>query len=114
MKYIFEFDSDLTDLIILSSPDSSLPVGTTVGPLSDQYKFGDASYKFQKTKLKWDEAQRMCKQLDYTLTSILEAYTASFLRVQLDRFKEPFWIGLYSNNKVSMKCCEYTQKLLQK
>ncbi|XP_077347035.1 macrophage mannose receptor 1-like [Lithobates pipiens] len=85
--------------ICQKSEDSTLPVRTTVAPLSDQYKFGDASYKLQKTKMKWDEAQRMCKQLDYTLTSILESYTASFLRVQLDSFKEPFWIGLYSNNK---------------
>ncbi|KAM5158317.1 macrophage mannose receptor 1-like [Mantella aurantiaca] len=81
------------------SEDPALPVVTTITPSSDQYKFGDVSYKFQKTKMNWDEAREKCKQSDYELASILESYAASFLRVQLDKFKEPFWIGLYSDNK---------------
>ncbi|KAM5158316.1 macrophage mannose receptor 1-like [Mantella aurantiaca] len=85
--------------ICQKSEDPALPVVTTVTPASDQYKFGDVSYKFQKTKTNWDDARENCKQSDYELASILEPYAASFLRVQLDKFKEPFWIGLYSDNK---------------
>ncbi|CAI9595024.1 unnamed protein product, partial [Staurois parvus] len=58
--------------ICQKSEDPDLPVVTTVTPPSDQYMFADASYKFQRTKMKWDEAQGMCKQSDYDLASILE------------------------------------------
>ncbi|KAM5158318.1 macrophage mannose receptor 1-like [Mantella aurantiaca] len=85
--------------ICQKSEDPALPFVTTVTPFSEQYKFGDASYKVQKTKMKWDDAREKCKQSDYELASIIEPYAASFLRVQLDKFKEPFWIGLYSDNK---------------
>lgn len=85
--------------ICQKSEDPALPVGTTVFPPPEHYQFGNASYKFQKTKKTWHEAQQMCKELDYELASILDPYSASFIRVQLHKFKEPFWIGLYSNNK---------------
>lgn len=75
---------------------------TTATPASDQYEFGEAKYKFQNKKMTWDKAQQMCKESDYELASIVEPYVASFIRVQMDKFKEPFWIGLYSNNKVGI------------
>ncbi|KAM9308126.1 macrophage mannose receptor 1 [Gastrophryne carolinensis] len=83
--------------ICQKSKDPSLPAKPTTAPPSDLYKYGDASYKFMKTKMSWDEARRMCKNADSELTSILDGYTTAFLMVQLAKFQEPFWIGLNSN-----------------
>ncbi|CAI9582017.1 unnamed protein product, partial [Staurois parvus] len=93
-----EEDCDQDKGYICQKPkDPTLHFVPTVAAAPRQLEFGDATYTFQKTKMKWDEARRMCKNSDSELVSILEEYTASFLRVQLNKFKEPFWIGLNSN-----------------
>ncbi|XP_073485831.1 macrophage mannose receptor 1-like [Aquarana catesbeiana] len=93
-----EEDCDLDKgYICQKSKDPKLPFVPTVATAHNQLEFGDAIYTFQKMKMKWDEARRMCKSSDSELVSILDEYTASFLRVQLNKFKEPFWIGLNSN-----------------
>ncbi|XP_077347036.1 macrophage mannose receptor 1 [Lithobates pipiens] len=93
-----EEDCDLDKgYICQKSKDPKLPFVPTVAAAHNQHEFGDAIYTFQKMKMKWDEARRICKNSDSELVSILDEYTASFLKVQLNTFKEPFWIGLNSN-----------------
>ncbi|XP_063777611.1 macrophage mannose receptor 1-like [Pseudophryne corroboree] len=83
--------------ICQKSKDPTLqPVPTTVPP-SNIYQHGDSSYTIVKTKMKWDEARRWCKDSGSELISILDEYTTSFLKVHLNKDKEPFWIGLNSN-----------------
>ncbi|XP_072010311.1 macrophage mannose receptor 1 isoform X2 [Engystomops pustulosus] len=85
--------------ICQKSPDPSIPVAPTKPSTTNQYKYKDASYKFVKTKMKWDEARRVCKSSDSELVSILDEYTTSYLKLHLAEHKEPFWIGLTSTNK---------------
>ncbi|XP_068091673.1 macrophage mannose receptor 1-like isoform X1 [Hyperolius riggenbachi] len=80
--------------------DPIIPVVPTTPPASILYMFGDAGYKFVVTKMTWEEAQRMCKSSDSELASILDEHTSFFIRVQLDKYKEPFWIGLNSEQIV--------------
>ncbi|KAM3929231.1 macrophage mannose receptor 1-like [Leptodactylus fuscus] len=77
--------------------DPGLPVNPT-SP-SDYYKYGDATYKFVTTKRTWDEARQECLKGNSQLASILDEYTTSFLKLHLAKYKEPFWIGLYSRNE---------------
>ncbi|XP_066441113.1 macrophage mannose receptor 1-like [Eleutherodactylus coqui] len=79
--------------------DSSLPVLPTTPPARNYYKYGDASYKFDKTKGSWDDARQACRTDNAQLVSILDEFTASFLKLHLVKHKEPFWIGLYSGNE---------------
>ncbi|XP_069815822.1 macrophage mannose receptor 1-like [Dendropsophus ebraccatus] len=79
--------------------DPSLPVIPTTPAASDYYNYGDASYKFDKTKRSWDEARQECRKDNAQLASILDEYTTSFLKLQLVKHKEPFWIGLHSGNE---------------
>ncbi|KAG9476571.1 hypothetical protein GDO78_003227 [Eleutherodactylus coqui] len=87
--------------ICQKSQDPNKPAVPTTAPASKQYKYGDASYKFVETKMKWDEARRKCKSSDSELASILNEYTISFLKLHIAKHKEPFWIGLTSSNKTS-------------
>ncbi|XP_069815127.1 macrophage mannose receptor 1-like isoform X2 [Dendropsophus ebraccatus] len=79
--------------------DPSFPVIPTTPPLRDYYNYGDASYKFDKTKRSWDEARQECRKDNAQLASILDEYTTSFLKLHLVKHKEPFWIGLHSSNE---------------
>ncbi|XP_075068019.1 macrophage mannose receptor 1 [Mixophyes fleayi] len=79
------------------SKDPTLPPAPTTVPPVNFYHYGDSSYKIVKTKMKWDEARRLCKSSDSELASILDEYTTSFLKIHLLKLKEPFWIGLNSN-----------------
>ncbi|KAM3929236.1 macrophage mannose receptor 1-like [Leptodactylus fuscus] len=77
--------------------DPGLPVIPT-SP-SDHYTYGDAIYKFDTTKRTWDKARQECLKDNSQLASILDEYTASFLKLHLAKHKEPFWIGLYSREE---------------
>ncbi|XP_053569949.1 macrophage mannose receptor 1 isoform X2 [Bombina bombina] len=77
--------------------DPALPVVPTSLPSSNFIKYGNASYKIVKSKMKWDEARRQCKAEDSELVSIVDEYTLSFIRLSTHMYKEPFWIGLNSN-----------------
>ncbi|XP_069815124.1 macrophage mannose receptor 1-like [Dendropsophus ebraccatus] len=79
--------------------DPSFPVFPTTPPLRDYYNYGDASYKFDKTKRSWDEARHECLKDNAQLASILDEYTTSFLNLHLVKHMEPFWIGLHSSNE---------------
>ncbi|XP_056375176.1 macrophage mannose receptor 1-like [Hyla sarda] len=87
--------------ICQKAQDPEIPAVPTAPSQSNQYKYGDASYKFVKNKMKWDEARRVCKNSDSELVSILNEYTTSFLKLHLAKHEEPFWIGLTSSNKSS-------------
>ncbi|XP_073533568.1 macrophage mannose receptor 1-like [Phyllobates terribilis] len=87
--------------ICQKSKDPNTRANPTTASASNQYKYGDASYSFVKSKMKWDEARRVCKSTDSELTSVLDEYTTSFLKLHLAKHKEPFWIGLSSTNKTT-------------
>ncbi|XP_056375159.1 signal transducing adapter molecule 1 isoform X2 [Hyla sarda] len=79
--------------------DPRLPVIPTTPSASNYYTYGDARYKFDKTKRSWDEARQECRKDNSQLASILDEYTTSFLKLHLVKHEEPFWIGLYSSNE---------------
>ncbi|XP_040290431.1 macrophage mannose receptor 1-like [Bufo bufo] len=81
--------------------DQDRPAAPTTASTSNQFKYREASYKFIKTKMKWDEARRVCKNSDAELVSILDEYTTSFLKLHIAKHKGPFWIGLTSSNKTN-------------
>ncbi|KAM3929565.1 macrophage mannose receptor 1-like [Leptodactylus fuscus] len=87
--------------ICQKSRDPNYKEVPTPASSSNLYKYGDASYRFVTTKMKWDEARRVCKSSDSDLASILDEYATSFLKLQLAKYKEPFWIGMASTNKTS-------------
>uniref|UniRef100_A0A8C5R2H0 Macrophage mannose receptor 1 n=1 Tax=Leptobrachium leishanense TaxID=445787 RepID=A0A8C5R2H0_9ANUR len=75
----------------------ALPLGPTTVPSTNLVKFGNSSFKIITTKIKWDEARRVCKAADAELVSILDEYDSSFLKAHIHKYNEPFWIGLNSN-----------------
>ncbi|XP_056375179.1 macrophage mannose receptor 1-like isoform X2 [Hyla sarda] len=79
--------------------DPSFLVIPTTPSAHGYYNYGDARYKFDKTKRSWDEARQECLKDNSQLASILDEYTTSFLKLHLVKHKEPFWIGLYSSNE---------------
>ncbi|XP_072010898.1 macrophage mannose receptor 1-like [Engystomops pustulosus] len=80
--------------------DPHLPVIPTAPPDYNNYiTYGDARYKFDRTKRTWDEARQECLKEKSQLASILDEYTTSYLKLHLVKLKEPFWIGLYSRKE---------------
>ncbi|XP_044150020.1 macrophage mannose receptor 1-like isoform X2 [Bufo gargarizans] len=79
--------------------DPSLPVIPTTSPAHNHLKYGEARYKFDRTKRTWDRARQECLKDNSQLASILDEYTTSFLKLRLVKLKEPFWIGLFSSNE---------------
>ncbi|CAH2282335.1 macrophage mannose receptor 1-like isoform X2 [Pelobates cultripes] len=83
--------------ICQKNKNPALPILPTSTSTSTFTTFGNNSYKIVTSKMKWDEARRVCKADDSELVSILDQYDYSFLRTRLYKYEEPFWIGLNSN-----------------
>lgn len=54
----------------------------------------------------WEEARKNCKNKSSELASILDAYSQSFLWLQILKYGEPVWIGLNSEVVRTMNTCK--------
>ncbi|MGH0143234.1 UNVERIFIED_CONTAM: hypothetical protein FKN15_014043 [Acipenser sinensis] len=76
----------------------------TIGELCDNttISFGDKfeghTYKIIKQNLTWYDALVQCRAEKMELTSISETYQQAFLTVTVNRFTQPAWIGLFSED----------------
>uniref|UniRef100_A0A8B9H910 Mannose receptor, C type 1b n=1 Tax=Astyanax mexicanus TaxID=7994 RepID=A0A8B9H910_ASTMX len=59
-------------------------------------KLENSSYMFVQTNMTWNEAQKHCTSLGANLASIRDAFTQSYLTVQVHNLNLPLWIGLNS------------------
>ncbi|XP_049338780.1 macrophage mannose receptor 1-like isoform X3 [Astyanax mexicanus] len=59
-------------------------------------KLENSSYMFVQTNMTWNEAQKHCTSLGANLASIRDAFTQSYLAVQVHNLNLPLWIGLNS------------------
>uniref|UniRef100_A0A8C9N760 Macrophage mannose receptor 1-like n=1 Tax=Serinus canaria TaxID=9135 RepID=A0A8C9N760_SERCA len=78
-----------------SSP--SLPEFPTTSPASGFTRYGDSSYSIISSEMLWEEARRNCQDKSAELASVSDAYTHSFLWIQMLKYGKPVWIGLNSN-----------------
>uniref|UniRef100_A0A7M4EUT4 Macrophage mannose receptor 1-like n=1 Tax=Crocodylus porosus TaxID=8502 RepID=A0A7M4EUT4_CROPO len=92
-------DKDCTEAkgyICQINSDPKLLLSSTTVPASDFTHFGGSSYSIIQSKMTWEEARKNCKNKSSELASILDAYSQSFLWLQILKYGEPVWIGLNS------------------
>nr|XP_055073400.1 macrophage mannose receptor 1-like [Misgurnus anguillicaudatus] len=77
--------------------DSQLFAPVTTAEPQKYFSLGNDSYKVQLEKMSWDEARRQCKADDADLASVLDSISQAYTSLQVDKLKEPLWIGLNSN-----------------
>ncbi|XP_065117913.1 macrophage mannose receptor 1-like [Paramisgurnus dabryanus] len=87
---------DERGFICKRNTDSQLSAMTTSIP-QKYSSLGNDSYKVQLEKMSWDEARRQCKADDADLASVLDSISQAYTSLQVDKLKEPLWIGLNSN-----------------
>ncbi|XP_041118970.1 lymphocyte antigen 75-like [Polyodon spathula] len=61
-------------------------------------QFHGHTYKIIKQNLTWYDALVQCRAEKMELTSISETYQQAFLTVTINRFTQPAWIGLFSED----------------
>jgi len=81
---------------ILCFTDAEFLPSTSSSP-SRIIRYGNSSYLFIHTKMKWEDAQENCKRDQFDLSSILDPYSHSFLWLKILKYGVPMWIGLNSN-----------------
>uniref|UniRef100_A0A8B9SG96 C-type lectin domain-containing protein n=1 Tax=Anas platyrhynchos TaxID=8839 RepID=A0A8B9SG96_ANAPL len=64
---------------------------------SSIFRYGNSSYLFIHTKMKWEDARNNCRRDQFDLSSILDPYSHSFLWLKILKYGVPMWIGLNSN-----------------
>lgn len=70
---------------------------TTSSSPSSIIRYGNSSYLFIHTKMKWEDARKNCKRDQFDLSSVLDPYSHSFLWLKILKYGVPIWIGLNSN-----------------
>ncbi|NXS54327.1 MRC1 protein, partial [Brachypteracias leptosomus] len=81
---------------ILYFTDAEFLPSTSSSP-SSVIRYGNSSYLFIHTKMKWEDARQNCKRDQFDLSSILDPYSHSFLWLKILKYGVPVWIGLNSN-----------------
>uniref|UniRef100_A0A8B9EC39 Macrophage mannose receptor 1 n=1 Tax=Anser cygnoides TaxID=8845 RepID=A0A8B9EC39_ANSCY len=76
--------------------DAELLPSTGTDP-SSIFRYGNSSYLFIHTKMKWEDARNNCRRDQFDLSSILDPYSHSFLWLKILKYGVPMWIGLNSN-----------------
>ncbi|XP_019385690.1 PREDICTED: macrophage mannose receptor 1-like [Crocodylus porosus] len=108
-------DKDCTEAkgyICQINSDPKLLLSSTTVPASDFTHFGGSSYSIIQSKMTWEEARKNCKNKSSELASILDAYSQSFLWLQILKYGEPVWIGL--NSEVMSTYYQWTDNWLIK
>nr|XP_055053563.1 macrophage mannose receptor 1-like [Misgurnus anguillicaudatus] len=88
---------DKKGFICKRNTDSQLSAPVTTAVPQKYFSLGNDSYKVQLEKMSWDEARRQCKADDADLASVLDSISQAYTSLQVDKLKEPLWIGLNSN-----------------
>ncbi|XP_065117903.1 macrophage mannose receptor 1-like isoform X1 [Paramisgurnus dabryanus] len=88
---------DERGFICKRNTDSQLSAPVTTAVPQKYSSLGNDSYKVQLEKMSWDEARRQCKADDADLASVLNSISQAYTSLQVDKLKEPLWIGLNSN-----------------
>uniref|UniRef100_A0A8C4UK20 Mannose receptor C-type 1 n=1 Tax=Falco tinnunculus TaxID=100819 RepID=A0A8C4UK20_FALTI len=88
----------ITSFFIISFhfTDADFLPSTSSSP-SSIIRYGNSSYFFIHTKMKWEDARKNCKRDQFDLSSILDPYSHSFLWLKILKYGVPMWIGLNSN-----------------
>uniref|UniRef100_A0A7M4EVX1 Macrophage mannose receptor 1-like n=1 Tax=Crocodylus porosus TaxID=8502 RepID=A0A7M4EVX1_CROPO len=111
----YGIDKDCTEAkgyICQINSDPKLLLSSTTVPASDFTHFGGSSYSIIQSKMTWEEARKNCKNKSSELASILDAYSQSFLWLQILKYGEPVWIGL--NSEVMSTYYQWTDNWLIK
>ncbi|XP_073715681.1 macrophage mannose receptor 1 isoform X2 [Misgurnus anguillicaudatus] len=87
---------DERGFICKRNTDSQLSAPVTKAVPHKYFSLGNDSYKVQLEKMSWDEARRQCKADDADLASVLDSISQAYTSLQVDKLKEPLWIGLNS------------------
>ncbi|MGH0159600.1 UNVERIFIED_CONTAM: hypothetical protein FKN15_037755 [Acipenser sinensis] len=66
-------------------------------------QFHGHTYKIIKQNLTWYDALVQCRAEKMELSSISEPYQQAFLTVTINRFRQPAWIGLFSEDTLMLK-----------
>ena len=85
------------------SIDNQIIPQTTVLPLS-YVEFGNDSLKVEPNNATWWEAKRRCEADGAQLASIRDGITQAYIELQINKLKQPVWIGLNKNEVIFHFC----------
>ncbi|CAM4522259.1 unnamed protein product [Caretta caretta] len=95
-KWVDESCGNNKGYVCQINKDSKLYHSSTAVP-TNFIRYGNSSYLFVHSKMKWEDARRKCIHESSDLASILDPYSHSFLWLRMLKYGEPVWIGLNSN-----------------
>ncbi|EMP36986.1 Macrophage mannose receptor 1, partial [Chelonia mydas] len=95
-KWVDESCGNNKGYVCQINKDSKLYHSSTAVP-TNFIRYGNSSYLFIHSKMKWEDARRKCIHESSDLASILDPYSHSFLWLRMLKYGEPVWIGLNSN-----------------
>lgn len=72
-------------------------------PLS-YVEFGNDSLKVEPNNATWWEAKRRCEADGAQLASIRDGITQAYIELQINKLKQPVWIGLNKNEVIFHFC----------
>ncbi|XP_050795449.1 macrophage mannose receptor 1-like [Gopherus flavomarginatus] len=95
-KWVDESCGNNKGYVCQINKDSKFYHSSTAVP-ANFIRYGNSSYLFVRSKMKWEDARRKCVHESSDLASILDPYSHSFLWLRMLKYGEPVWIGLNSN-----------------